>query len=102
MSDIKQMNTFFAIIIAWLISIVICSIIGVYWFPPFINYPLNHSIPFAYLLYPLCKNNFNYKIAYPSMSFFAKRVLVAFIILMIFNSIHPFAEQIRMNNITYK
>ena len=59
--DTKQMNTFLAIIVAWIIAIVICFVIGIYWFPPLINYPLNHSVPLAYLLHPLCKNNFNYR-----------------------------------------
>ncbi len=84
-TDIKQMNTILAIIVAWLISMVICFIIGIYWFPPIINYPLSHSITLAYLLYPLCKNNFDYKVAYPSILFLIKRIISSFIILAFFN-----------------
>ena len=101
-NDVKQMNTILAIIVAWLISMIICFVIGVYWFPPIINYPLNHSIPLAYLLYPLCKNSFNYKVAYKTTSFLVNRIIISIMILMILNLLHPLAEQIRMNEINYK
>lgn len=102
MSNNKPMNTILAIMISWLLAIVICFIVGVYWFPPITNYPLNHSIPLAYLLYPLCKNNFNYKVAYTSTSFLVNKIIISIMILMILNSLNPLAEQIRMNEINYK
>ena len=95
----KQMNTIIAIVVAWLISTVICYVVGCYWVPAFLEYPLNHSIPLTYLIYPLCKNNFNYEIAYPSIFSLIGRIIMAFTILIILNSIHPLAEQIRMKQI---
>ncbi|MBO6271577.1 hypothetical protein J6O48_02215 [bacterium] len=95
----KQMNTIIAIVVAWLISIVICNVIGCCWVPVFLEYPLNYSISITYLIYPLCKNNFNYEIAYPSIFPLIGRIIMAFTILIILNSIHPLAEQIRMKQI---
>lgn len=98
-NNVKQMNMILTIIVAWLISMIVCFVIGVYWFPSIINYPLNYSIPLTYLLYPLCKNGFNYKIAYKSISFLVNRIIISIMILIILNSLHSLAEQIRMNEI---